>query len=275
LIADCEKLNIASANLTLVLSRELTLLRIFRNGKAVTPLVIALIVLGVAIVLVAGTLIAYYASGVGNLKTETKQFSDFTKLDIGSAFEVTITRSSTYSVTVTASQGVVDRIDITKSDDTLSIQLQPGVILGASTLKADISMPVLNGVTFSGAAHGTASGGFSTTAGFTANLNGASTFEITDLTTQNAHVDLSGASSFTAQGTGNDLVAVVSGASNLQLSSFHTNNTTVELSGASHATVNLNGRLDVTASGFSSLVYYGNPTLGNIDTSGGSTVSKG
>jgi len=250
-------------------------LRIFRNGKAVTPLVIALIVLGVAILLVAGTLIAYYASGVGNLKTETKQFSDFTKLDIGSAFEVTITQSSTYSVTVTASQGVVDRIDITKSGDTLSIQIQPGVILGASTLKADISIPVLNGVTFSGAAHGTVSGGFSTTAGFTANLNGASTFEITDLTTQNVHVDLSGASSFTAQGTGNDLVAMVSGASNLQLSSFHTNNATMELSGASHATVNLDGRLDVTASGFSSLVYYGNPTLGNIDTSGGSTVSKG
>jgi hypothetical protein len=41
------------------------------------------------------------------------------------------------------------------------------------------------------------------------------------------------------------------------------------------ATVNLDGRLDVTASGFSSLVYYGHPALGTIDTSGGSTVSKG
>jgi hypothetical protein len=146
---DCEKLNNASVYLSLVpVYKELTLLDAFKNRKAITPLVIALIVLGVAIVLVAGALVVYYGSGAGNLKTETKQFGGFTKLDIGSAFEVTVTQSSTYSVTVTASQGVVDRIDVTKHDDTLSIQLQPGVILDGSTLKAEIAMPVLNGVTF-------------------------------------------------------------------------------------------------------------------------------
>jgi len=61
----------------------------------------------------------------------------------------------------------------------------------------------------------------------------------------------------------------------LNFSNFHVNDANVELSGASHATVYVAGRLDVSASGFSSLQYLGNPTLGNIDTSGGSTVTKG
>ena len=66
----------------------------------------------------------------------------------------------------------------------------------------------------------------------------------------------------------------VSGASNLDLSNFHVNDANIGLSGASHATVNLDGRLDVEASGASSLEYIGEPTLGNINTSGASTVNK-
>ena len=43
---------------------------------------------------------------------------------------------------------------------------------------------------------------------------------------------------------------------------------------ASHAQINVNGRLDAVLSGASSLKYSGLPTLGNINTSGASTVSS-
>jgi hypothetical protein len=46
------------------------------------------------------------------------------------------------------------------------------------------------------------------------------------------------------------------------------------LSGASHAVINLTGTLNVNASGASSLQYIGEPTLGNIITSGASTVNR-
>ena len=48
----------------------------------------------------------------------------------------------------------------------------------------------------------------------------------------------------------------------------------VEASGASNVTVQTNGVLDVEASGGSRVFYLGDPTLGNIETSGGSTVGR-
>ena len=90
----------------------------------------------------------------------------------------------------------------------------------------------------------------------------------------NITVDLSGASTFNAAGSANDLVSVVSGASNLYLSDLPVNNANMNLSGASHAQINVNGRLDAVLSGASSLKYSGSPTLGNINTSGASTVSR-
>ena len=247
---------------------------VLRNRKALSPLAIALIVLGVAIVVVAGVVVAFIWSGVGNLKTETKQFSDFARLDVSSGFEVDITQSNTYKVVITASERIIDKIEVSKSGDTLNIRVQPGTVFGSSTLKAEISMPVLNGVALSGGTRGT-SIGFNATEEFTVELTGASAFEINNFVVSDISVDVSGASAFNAQGTGNDLVAVVSGASTLNFSNFHVNDANVELSGASHGTVYVAGRLDVSASGFSSLQYLGNPTLGNIDTSGGSTVAKG
>jgi len=46
----------------------------------------------------------------------------------------------------------------------------------------------------------------------------------------------------------------------------------VEASGASTVTVNASERLDANASGASHIKYLGNPSLGTVDTSGGSSV---
>jgi hypothetical protein len=76
------------------------------------------------------------------------------------------------------------------------------------------------------------------------------------------------------QGTGANLTSTVSGASNLDLNNFQVANADLEVSGASHAVVNPTGTLNVNASGASSVQYVGNPTLGNIQTSGASNVNK-
>jgi hypothetical protein len=78
----------------------------------------------------------------------------------------------------------------------------------------------------------------------------------------------------TGQGTGGNLVCDVSGASNLNLENFQVTDANMNLSGASHAVVNPSGTLTADASGASSLEYVGNPTMGAINTSGGSRVNK-
>ena len=77
------------------------------------------------------------------------------------------------------------------------------------------------------------------------------------------------------EGEARDLVAECSGGSRLDLSNFAVDNAQIGFSGGSQGTVDVAGRLDANLSGGSKLSYLGSPTLGTINTSGGSSISPG
>jgi len=230
------------------------------------------LIVGISIIVIGAVFVLLWVSP-GNQKTETLDFQDFSAVDAGSAFQVSITQSSTYSVRITAGENVFDRIEVIQEGETLKISVEPGVFFGAFNAKAEITMPTLNSLELSGASKGTAEG-FGDENHFAATVSGASSLEFSNFMVGDIVFDVSGASHVTGQGTGNNLTSTVSGASNLDLTNFQVNDADVSLSGASHATVNPTGRLDVDASGASNLQYLGEPTLGNINTSGGSNVNK-
>ena len=94
------------------------------------------------------------------------------------------------------------------------------------------------------------------------------------ITADDAGFEVSGASIVQLQGSAKNIVADVSGSSIFNLGDFVVNNADITLSGASLGTVNLNGRLDADISGASKLSYIGEPIMGDINTSGASTLSK-
>lgn len=214
--------------------------------------------------------------GSGNLETEVYAFSDFTEVEISSAFEFEIEQSSSYSVNVTADDNVMDYLQVSKDGQTLKIGLRTGlgIFLGpvSVTLRASVTMPQLGGLTASGASRGTVSG-FTSAEDLDITVSGAS--RVTgDITAGNVEFGISGASTIQLEGSASDIDANVSGASRLNLEAFTVDNVDVNLSGASSGTVNLDGRLDANISGASTLWYIGEPTMGDISTSGASTVSK-
>jgi len=210
--------------------------------------------------------------GSGNLDTETYTFSDFTEVEISSAFEFEIQQSSSYSINVTADDNIMEYVRVSQDGKTLKIGLSRVIWVGPVTLKAWVTMPVFSGLDVSGASRGTVSG-FSSTEGLVITVSGAS--RVTgDIVTGNIAFDVSGASSIQLEGSANDMVADVSGASSLKLDDFIVNNAYVDFSGASSGTINLNGRLDADLSGASRLWYIGEPTMGDVNTSGASTISK-
>jgi hypothetical protein len=90
-----------------------------------------------------------------------------------------------------------------------------------------------------------------------------------------AQFTLSGASTLETEGEANNLfIGEASGGSNLELSNYLTYNANMNFSGASQATINLDGRLDADLNGVSRLYYIGEPTMGDINTIGDSTISK-
>ncbi len=230
--------------------------------------------------------------GSGNLETQTFDFTGFTSVDVGHAFEVEIIQSDSYSVTITADDNLFKYIQVSKEGETLKISLKPLTTFGSATLRAEITMPQLRGLALSGATRGTVSG-FSSTENLDIEVSGASSldldemsagdieFEISgasrvtgDIIASDADFEVSGASTVQLQGSASDIVIDVSGASRAELAAFPVNNADVKLSGASRGTVNMDGRLDVNLSGASKFSYIGEPTLGDINVSGGSTISK-
>ena len=92
--------------------------------------------------------------------------------------------------------------------------------------------------------------------------------------TDSVSVSLSGGSQLVGYGEAGDLIIDGSSGSQLDFTDFASQNVNIELSGGSQATINMDGTLDADLSGGSQLHYIGDPTLGDIETSGGSTINK-
>jgi predicted nucleic acid-binding Zn ribbon protein len=191
--------------------------------------------------------------GSGNLRIQEEALSDFAIVDIGSGFKADITQASSYKIVITADDNLFDYIQVTKAADTLTIRLAPSVSYETLTLKVEIAMPDLEEVQFSGGINGTAMG-FVLSHDFRTELFGGSILRI--------------------DGKAENLTANCSGGSRLELSEFAVNNADINFSGGSQGTINLDGVLDADLSGGSQLLYIGNPTMGDINTSGGSTISQ-
>lgn len=231
-------------------------------------------------------------TGSGKLETKEYDYSDFTKVSVGSGFVVTVTRGDSFSVSITADDNIFQYLDIRKVGNTLYVALKRPRIYLHTTQEALVEMPALRVLELSGASRGDVSG-FSTADSLKIELSGASNLDLDDMKAGDTDFDvsgasrvdgsieiadgdfnISGASTFGVEGSAGDVSIEVSGASSAKLGNFAVVDVTVEVSGASNATINAGGRLNADISGASRLYYLGNPTLGDIEVSGASTVSQ-
>ena len=231
-------------------------------------------------------------SGSGSLETREMDYDDFTNIEVGYAFKADITRSASFSVSITLDDNLFEYLVIQLVGDTLRINLDPNHSYRNTTQRAEIALPELHGLELSGASRGDISG-FSSTAALQMEASGASSLTIDDvkagstrfnvsgasrisgsITITDGDFVVSGASSVDLNGTATDIQLDASGASVIRLSAFTVSNASVDLSGATSATVNVSDRLDVHASGASRVIYTGNPSLGTVSVSGGSTISE-
>lgn len=218
----------------------------------------------VVILLTLGLLV-----GCGPVRTQTYNFTDFTRVEVGYAFRVEVVHSNSYSISITASEDLFNFIQVSKEGETLKIGLTQYI---SGTKKAEITMPDLRAINLSGATKGTIKG-FSSSDDFNLDLSGASSLN-GDIAAGDGNFRVSGASTLQLEGSARDIVVNASGASRVKLAAFLVNNADVTFGGASSGTVNLDGRLDANLSGASKLLYIGEPTMGTINTSGASTLSK-
>ena len=98
--------------------------------KAIIPITLVAVLTAAAIISGCGV------TGAGKIITEEKDFTDFNRVDVGSAFEVEIVQADSFSVTMSADESLVDYVVVSKVGDTLKINLKPRHIFTDFTLGA-------------------------------------------------------------------------------------------------------------------------------------------
>ena len=97
---------------------------------------------------------------------------------------------------------------------------------------------------------------------------------INDFTvTNDLNIDVSTGSHLTISGTGMDVKLDVTAGSHANLSGFKATNVEASYSGGSHGSVYADGNLDAEITTGSQVSYYGNPDLGRITVSTGSSLN--
>jgi hypothetical protein len=245
------------------------------------------LVLAVAAVLSGCIRIDRYADE-GSRTTREYDLTGFKKIEIGHAFQLEVAPSDNYSITVTAGDKFLEKLDVHLRGETLVFSLSSWMFTFHESPRAVVTMPELTGLDLSGATSGTAAG-FATDEAFELKLSGASNLtmdlvtgpfraEISGasrvsggLTAVSTDLELSGASGFNVDGTGGDITLHVSGASRAELRDYAVNDVDADLSGASTAYLDTGGHLDASISGASRVTYTGQPAIGDLDITGGSS----
>jgi hypothetical protein len=254
------------------------------------------VVIYLALVLIFTTLLGATGcdviTGSGEIATWDMDYTDFNRIEIGSAFDVTVTRVDSYLVRITIDKKLYEYLKIDQRGDTLRIGLKPNYKYTETAQQAVINLPDLHRLELSGASKAVVSG-FSVSHSLDFELSGASQLDLGHTIAGNSGFVLSGASkvngsiemddgnfnlsrasSLELKGTGDDVTIEASGASDVALSDFTVTTAGVELSGASNAIINVSSRMDINLSGASDLQYIGEPKLGKLNVSGGSTINQ-
>ena len=223
----------------------------------------------VVITLAIVTSLLLTLTGCGPSRTQTYDFTDFTRVEVRSGFQVELVQSNSYSVSITAPEGLFKFIQVSKEGKTLKIDLTG---YGRGTKKAEITMPSLTGLTLGGGSHGNITG-FKSANTLDIDLSGGSHLN-GDIEAGDTGFSLSGGSHVTMSGSGVDVTFNILGGSHANLGNFTVENANLTATGGSHATINVSGSLDAVVASGSHVSYTGEPSLGHTDVSGGSTLTQ-
>ena len=206
----------------------------------------------------------------GPLQAYEKEFTliDFDRLEMGSALNINVTQGNTFTILARGDRRNIDDLHVFRNGNTLVIGFDENVNRIHETY-ITITMPVLEAVNFSGASQSKIIG-FDSGDGLDLYLSGASVCQL-DAVYDQVDIILSGASSLRMFGAGSEIKAEVTGASVLRAFDYPVDEATISLSGASSGKVFVESELQAAASGASTLLYRGNPSV-NSSVSGASTV---
>lgn len=146
-----------------------------------------------SVCLLAGAALSFAAVPT---RTRIYEFYDFDKIQADTFFEVTVTKSDKFSVTVEFSEDVEPFLDVRKDDGVLILTtMKMKKKLKKPVAKAVVAMPYLGGISTGGTAKVSVNGDFKCVNTFWLDLNGSSKIEGLNLVAPELRLKMAGATS--------------------------------------------------------------------------------
>jgi hypothetical protein len=210
--------------------------------------------------------------GNGAIKTETRNAASFSSVDVSGNIQVFVKQDSAFAVRIETDENLMEHIVVRTSGETLVIEPKDHANLSSKNdIKVYVSAPVFRSLEASGAS-GITSESLLSAEAIDIDLSGASHAKL-ELRSPKVAAEISGASSVLLKGQTRDLTIDGQGASHARCYDLLSENATVEVSGASSAQVFASVKLSADASGASSVKYKGAASHSG-NASGASSISK-
>lgn len=213
------------------------------------------------------------ASCVQAQSTETRTPGHFTKVHSGGSWEVVLTEGNKEEVKIEARGVSLDKVRTEIDGDVLSVGLVKGNYNNVK-LKFYITYKELEGVKCSG------SGSMEVTSPvrtqeFTAGLSGSGDIVLESLEARELEVSISGSADIKIKrGSVDEAEIKQSGSGDFYGENLAIGELEVSKSGSGDTHVGDLGKVSLSASGSGDVIYSGSPQLGNIRTSGSSSIRK-
>ena len=211
--------------------------------------------------------------GNGTVKSETRTVGAFNGTEVGGNIDLFVTQDSVASVRIETDENLLPYVKTEISGNTLSVYSESGYDLRASkSINVYVTGPTFEHLEASGASNIVVNNQLTSGTEISLNANGASNIDA-NVNAPVIAADLSGASGIKLKGQTKNFNASASGASTLKCFELLSENADVELSGASSADVFASVDIKAEASGASSVRYKGSAKR-SANTSGAGSVKK-
>lgn len=215
---------------------------------------------------------AFGLAGNGQVRTEERKAAGFHAIEMSGMGSLTVTRGSAFRVAVTLDSNLLPAYESRVEGGVLHLGFRPGTVTGLTKLAVAVSLPDLDALRVSGTCEASLADAFK---GKSLRLEMSGAGAIAGrLEYQSVSLGLSGSGHIRLSGKAGSLEAKASGAGEIDAAALQSRDAVADLSGASRLSLRVSGSLSVSASGASSVTYYGDPKL-KARTSGVSSVKKG
>jgi hypothetical protein len=188
-----------------------------------------------AVLLLAGCTIT---RGSGQLSSEPRQVSGFTKVELSGSGELKIEQTGTESLTISAEDNLLPKITSEVSGGTLVLGVKSNAkIVPTKPISYSLTVKDLTGLA----------------------VAGSGSVTMSKLATPALSTDISGSAAITASGTADNQDLKISGSGRYQAEQLMSKTVNVDISGSGVANVYATDLLDVQMSGSGTLTYSGDP----------------